>query len=174
MGPSHETLKTSAGLPPVRLVRSGDRAFTRRMATASIGLKPMRLAVHRNTTEIQKYIPIVQQTTSAPQHTETMAIYQTTSAPQHTADDFSSTAYSRRLQLHSIQQTTSAPQHSHSIQQSQLSSRQCQLHSIQLHQLSSRLLQLHGIQHTAIPTVQQTMSASQHTADDFSSTAHSR
>ena len=114
-----------------------------------LGLKPMRLAVHRNTTEIQKYIPIVQKTTSAPQHTETMAIYQTTSAPQHTADDFSSTAYSRRLQLHSIQQTTSAPQHSHSIQQSQLSSRQCQLHSIQLHQLSSRLLQLHGIQHTA-------------------------
>ena len=56
VGLSHDTLYTSAGLQPARLVRRGDRAFTRRMAKASIGLKPMRLAVHHTQ---PKYISII-------------------------------------------------------------------------------------------------------------------
>ena len=44
MGLSHETpAAASAGLQPTRLARSGNRAFTRRAETTSIGLKPMRL-----------------------------------------------------------------------------------------------------------------------------------
>ena len=46
VGPSHETpAAASAGLQPARLARNGNRAFTRRVETTSIGLKPMRLVL---------------------------------------------------------------------------------------------------------------------------------
>ena len=48
VGPSHETpAAASAGLQPARLARNGNRAFTRRVETISIGLKPMRLVLSR-------------------------------------------------------------------------------------------------------------------------------
>ena len=47
VGPSHETpAAASAGLQPARLARNGNRAFTRRVETTSIG-KPMRLVLSR-------------------------------------------------------------------------------------------------------------------------------
>ena len=140
VGPSHETLKRSAGLPPARLVRNGDRVFTRSKVTASIGLKPLRLVVHHTR---QKSIPISQ-------------FHSNTSCPD---GDFSSTAYSRRLQLHSIQhtaivvlQTSSAPQHTATTDGQQKT-------PAPQHTADSRLWQ-----HTAIMAVQQTTVAPQHTA----------
>ena len=48
VGPSHETpAAASAGLQPARLARNGNRTFTRRVETISIGLKPMRLVLRR-------------------------------------------------------------------------------------------------------------------------------
>ena len=48
VGPSHETpAAASAGLQPARLARNGNRVFTRRVETISIGLKPMRLVLSR-------------------------------------------------------------------------------------------------------------------------------
>ena len=48
VGPSHETpAAASAGLQPARLARNGNRTFTRRVETISIGLKPMRLVLSR-------------------------------------------------------------------------------------------------------------------------------
>ena len=71
VGPSHETPKTSAGLQPARLVSSGNRAFTRRKATASIGLKPMRLAVHHTRQKILYNLTLVSEIKVAPQQTAT-------------------------------------------------------------------------------------------------------
>ena len=113
VGPSHETLKRSAGLLPARRVRNEDRVFTRSKVTASIGLKPMRLVHHTR----QKSIPISQfhSNTSCPDGDFSSTAHNNTRCPD---DDFSSTAYSQRLQLHSIQHTaivvlptSSAPQH---------------------------------------------------------------
>ena len=111
-----------------------------------------------------KSTPAGQHTTAAPQHTATTAVQQTTPVPQHKAayfsstayshnsrpaDDFSSTADSRLLQLHSIQQYWLS---SRRLQQ-QPSSRRGKLHSIQQatsapqHRVQySRQLQLHSIQ----------------------------
>ena len=89
VGPSHETLKRSAGLLPARLVRNGDRVFTRSKVTASIGLKPMRLVHHTR----QKSIPISQfhSNTSCPDGDFSSTAHNNTRCPD---DDFSSTAYS--------------------------------------------------------------------------------
>ena len=155
VGPSHETLKRSAGLPPARLVRNGDRVFTRSKVTASIGLKPMRLVVHHTR---QKSIPISQfhSNTSCPDGDFSSTAHNNTRCPD---DDFSSTAYSRRLQLHSIQhtaivvlQTSSAPQHTATTAGQQKT-------PAPQHTADSRLWQ-----HTAIMAVQQTTVAPQHTA----------
>ena len=60
---------------PARLDRSGNRVFTHRKATTSIGLKPMRLAVHYATYNTHgQFIPALQ-------HTTTPAVQQTTTAP---------------------------------------------------------------------------------------------
>ena len=57
----------SAGLQPARLISSGNRVFTRRMATASIGLKPMRLAMHHTRQKHSNFT--VDQTTAPAPHT---------------------------------------------------------------------------------------------------------
>ena len=68
-----------------KLVTSGDRAFTRRTATASIGLKPMRLAMHHTRQKHSNFT--LDQTTAPAPH----IAHSNTSCP---ADDFSSTAHS--------------------------------------------------------------------------------
>ena len=92
VGPSHETLKRSAGLPPARLVRNGDRVFTRSKVTASIGLKPMRLAVHHTR---QKSIQISQfhSNTSCLADIVSSTAYSNNRRP---AENSSSTAYCRQ------------------------------------------------------------------------------
>ena len=70
--------ETSAGLQPARLDKRGNRVFTPRKAT-SIGLKPIRPAMHYTT--YNTYGQII----PALQHTASPAAQMTTAAPQHTA-----------------------------------------------------------------------------------------
>ena len=131
--------ETSAGLQPARLDRSGNRVFTRRKATTSIGLKPMRLAVHCTTTHM-------------------VNVFQLYSILQH---QLSSSQL--QLQLH---QLSSRRLQLHSSQQHQLSSRQLQLHSLQQTASATPAVQqtTSAPQHTATTAVQQTTPAPQPTA----------
>ena len=112
--------------------------FTRRTATASIGPKPMRLAMHHTRQKCLQFPSCLGDEGSPTANGNT-------SCP----DDYSSSTD------HSIQQHQPSRQQLqiHSIQQQQLSGRRLQLHSIQQHQPSR---QTSAQQHTATLAVQTT------------------
>ena len=128
--------ETSAGLQPARLDRSGNRVFTRRKATTSIGLKPSYTSCPADdysprytSCPADDFSSTAHSNTSCPADDFSSTAYNNNSLP---ADDFSSKAYSRLRQLHSIQLH----------------------HSIQHIAIPGVLQMTSAAQHNAIPAIQ--------------------